>query len=233
MEGFDGTVRLFPLPNFVMFPAVVKGLHIFEPRYCALLQESLSTDRLIAMALLRPGWEANYYKHPAIHDVVCIGQVTHLASTPDGKHNILLSGLKRAKIVREHSTVVECFRRADVVVLDDVELSNDSGAAVVYRSRLLSAFRSFSPAAQLFSLLPEKSLLDLPLRLLVDLIAQELPLSLFEKQELLSELVVQRRCDTVLRFLGFHVVLAERSPNASGTDTGQDDDSYPPKISWN
>ena len=57
---FDGIVRLFPLPNLVMFPHVIQALHIFEPRYCEMLSEALESDHLITMAVLEPGWESHY-----------------------------------------------------------------------------------------------------------------------------------------------------------------------------
>ena len=56
LENFTGTVRLFPLPNLVLFPNVAQPLHVFEPRYRQLMADSLAADRLIAMALLQPGW---------------------------------------------------------------------------------------------------------------------------------------------------------------------------------
>jgi len=238
IDDFSGVVRLFPLPNFVMFPGLVKGLHIFETRYCAMLRESLSTDRLIAMALLKPGWEAEYYHHPSIYDVVCIGRVTHHAATPEGRHNILLSGLKRAKIVRENNTSLEHFRRAEVDLLEDDILKDDSalegaGWQVTFRERLLVAYRSFSPAAQLFSILPDEGLRQISLGLLTDLLANELPTSVLEKQALLSEVNVRRRCQHLLNYLRDQSILRGiRLKDSLGVDH-PDDDSYPPNISWN
>ena len=57
-QDFCGTVRLFPLPNLVLFPNVLQPLHIFEPRYCDMLAEAMSSDRLIAMAFLLTASEA-------------------------------------------------------------------------------------------------------------------------------------------------------------------------------
>ena len=48
-EDFSGTVRLFPLPNLVLFPHVMQPLHVFEPRYRELLEDALEDDRLIAL----------------------------------------------------------------------------------------------------------------------------------------------------------------------------------------
>src|SRR5215212_9539920 len=89
---FTGEVRLFPLPNLVMFPHVVQPLHIFEPRYCELLEDALATDNLIAMALLQPGWEQDYEGRPPIADIVCVGRVVSHARLPENRHNLLLLG---------------------------------------------------------------------------------------------------------------------------------------------
>ena len=48
---------LFPLPSVVLFPGVFLPLHIFEPRYRAMVADALATDRLIGMTLLRDGWQ--------------------------------------------------------------------------------------------------------------------------------------------------------------------------------
>src|SRR5438874_2962379 len=96
-----GAVRLFPLPNLVMFPHVMQPLHVFEPRYCDLLDDALAGDRLIAMVLLEPGWERDYDARPAIAPVACLGKVVAHERLPTGRHNILLRGLGRAAIQRE------------------------------------------------------------------------------------------------------------------------------------
>src|SRR6188474_3512723 len=55
LSHFAGRARLFPLPNLVLFPHVVQPLHVFEPRYRSLTADALGDDRLISMALLKPG----------------------------------------------------------------------------------------------------------------------------------------------------------------------------------
>ncbi len=54
-QSFNGQVRLFPLPNLVLFPHAMQPLHIFEPRYCDMLQDAMATDQLITMATLVGG----------------------------------------------------------------------------------------------------------------------------------------------------------------------------------
>ncbi len=103
-DDFSGRVRLFPLPNLVLFPHVVQPLHIFEPRYCEMLADSMASDRLIAMALLEPGWEAQYQKKPPIASVVCVGKILTHAPTHDHRHNILLAGCDgRASFARSNA----------------------------------------------------------------------------------------------------------------------------------
>jgi Lon protease-like protein len=99
-------VPLFPLPGVVLFPRAVLPLHIFEDRYRAMTADVLEGNKLIAMALLRPGWEKSYYNmsysgRPEIEPVVCVGRILSHEMLADGKYNFLLQGVRRASIVRE------------------------------------------------------------------------------------------------------------------------------------
>ncbi|HWQ00278.1 MAG TPA: LON peptidase substrate-binding domain-containing protein [Vicinamibacterales bacterium] len=94
-------IPLFPLPNVVLFPNVQLPLHIFEPRYRAMLADALARDRLIGMVLLRPGWEADYEGRPPIFPVGCAGVVTHAERLPDGRANIVLRGVQKFHVEGE------------------------------------------------------------------------------------------------------------------------------------
>src|SRR6266446_7051837 len=102
-QTFDGTVRLFPLPNVVLFPHVTLPLHIFEPRYRQMTMDALSGDRLITMVLLKPGFEAEYENCPPLYSVVCVGKIIVDYRLEDGRYNILLRGISRARIIKELS----------------------------------------------------------------------------------------------------------------------------------
>ncbi|HEX4125921.1 MAG TPA: LON peptidase substrate-binding domain-containing protein [Tepidisphaeraceae bacterium] len=108
-------VPIFPLPNVVLFPHAVLPLHIFEERYKAMTAHALAGDRLIAMALLQPGWEKNYHGLAPIDPVVCIGKIISHEQLPDGCYNFLLLGVSRAKLVRE--TRQRPFRVAEVQII--------------------------------------------------------------------------------------------------------------------
>src|SRR5580765_5601669 len=94
-------VRLFPLPSLVMFPHVIQPLHVFEPRYCDLLEDALSTDRTIAMVMLQAGWERDYDGRPPIATIACASKIVAHERLPTGRHNILLRGLRRVAIRQE------------------------------------------------------------------------------------------------------------------------------------
>jgi Lon protease-like protein len=101
MSHFVSTIRLFPLPNVVLFPRAILPLHIFEERYKQMVTDALAHDGRIAMALLKSCCMREYHDNSAIEPVVCIGQIISCERFPDGKYNLLLQGLSRAVIEKE------------------------------------------------------------------------------------------------------------------------------------
>lgn len=95
------TIPIFPLPNAVLFPNVFLPLHIFEPRYRAMVADALAGDRIIGMVLLQPGYEANYEGRPAIYPIGCAGVITHAEPLEDGRYNIVLRGLEKFRVTGE------------------------------------------------------------------------------------------------------------------------------------
>jgi hypothetical protein len=94
-------IPIFPLPNVVFFPHTLLPLHIFEPRYRQMLADCLFGGRRLAVVLLRPGWEAEYYGRPAVYSVAGAGEIVASEGLPDGHSNILLKGLGRIIIEGE------------------------------------------------------------------------------------------------------------------------------------
>ena len=121
LVNFGGVARLFPLPNLVLFPQVVQPLHIFEARYRQMTADALAGDRLIAMVLLRPGWEADYAGRPAVYPVACLGQVVAEQRLKDGRFNILLRGLGRIRLGEEVATG-KAYRSARAELLADTDV---------------------------------------------------------------------------------------------------------------
>jgi Lon protease-like protein len=197
-DDFSGTARLFPLPNLVMFPHVLQPLHVFEPRYREMVEEALAGDRLIAMALLAPGWEADYEGRPALHPVVCLGRIASHQRLDDGRFNLLLAGLRRASLLRELPPD-KLFREAEVEILDDVYPKKASGRRPTLQRRLVELFRQQTPnLKQLHEQLNQIMASDVPLGILTDILAFTLKLELRVKEQLLAETNVDQRAETLL-----------------------------------
>lgn len=91
-------VPVFPLPDVVFFPRTVLPLHVFETRYRAMVKDALAADRVLAVALLRPGWERQYEGSPAFHDVATIGRMEEVETTADGRYLFRLVGIGRVRL---------------------------------------------------------------------------------------------------------------------------------------
>lgn len=200
LADFMGTVRLFPLPNLVLFPQVMQPLHIFEPRYRQMTADALAGDRFIALALLQPGWEPNYAGSPAIHPVACLGRIIADQQLPDGRYNILLRGLSRVQVVEEVSHP-KLYRKARADLLVDVEV-DDAKTARSLRQRLYHMIpRWFGKQKAVLEQIRKLFKSDLPLSALADIFAFTLALDVKFKQELLEELDVELRVRRLLEHL--------------------------------
>lgn len=94
-------LAVFPLPNAVLFPGALMPLHIFEPRYRDMIQDVLAARRRLAVARLRPGFEADYYGRPPVLEICGLGAVIEDSRRPDGRYDILVHGLARVRLVEE------------------------------------------------------------------------------------------------------------------------------------
>lgn len=94
-------IPIFPLPNVGFFPKTYLPLHIFEPRYRQMVADARSFGNCIGMGLLKEGWQNDYYGHPPVYEVGCVGRVISVQSLADGRSNIVLQGLCRFRILEE------------------------------------------------------------------------------------------------------------------------------------
>jgi Lon protease-like protein len=94
-------LAIFPLANVHLFPHALLPLHVFEPRYRELLRDALHEQRLIAIASLEPGFEKDYQGRPPVRPIVGVGLIIGHEPLDEGRANILLRGVARARIERE------------------------------------------------------------------------------------------------------------------------------------
>lgn len=199
LPGKCHVARLFPLPNVVFYPSVTLPLHIFEPRYRKMTADSLATDRLITMVLLRPGWEADYDGNPPLHSVGCIGRIIGEEKLEDGRYNMLLRGLARVRLVSE---VVgpEPYRQARIELMED-ESAPLAGLYSLASELLAQAKRWFCELGIASNQALQKLSSELPANMLSDVLAFALPLEMCFKQQLLEELSVLRRTELLAAYL--------------------------------
>lgn len=94
-------VPVFPLPNVVLLPGALLPLHVFEARYRLMARDALAGRRLLAVARLKPGFEADYHGRPPIHEICGVGEIIRHELRADGCYDILVAGLVRAAIQEE------------------------------------------------------------------------------------------------------------------------------------
>lgn len=195
LTGFSGQVPVFPLPNVVMMPHTFLPLHIFEPRYREMTADALAGERLIAMALLQPGYEKVYEGNPPIHDVVCVGRIVQEAKLSDGRYNMLLFGVSRARIVEVVNPLP--YRTAEVELLED---GAEDGAGDAFRRELAGIYADVAanlgedPKAVLEKIMRP----EVRLGFLTDIVAAVLNLDVAIKQGLLEDLDPASRARKVI-----------------------------------
>jgi Lon protease-like protein len=215
---FSGTARLFPLPNVVLFPSVVQGLHVFEPRYRQLVRDALATDRFITLVLLKPGWEEDYDSAPAIEPVACLGRVTWHEKLADGRFNLRLRGIARLRVVEEVKTD-RLYRVARSEIIAESALTDEKAAAKLKHAladAVLPRFEEDGPARRQLQELFEG---EMPLGQVCDVLGYALPLALEVKQSLLAEVCARKRARALL--------------DAIRAAAAQNDRGFPPSFSPN
>ena len=109
-------VPILPLPEVVLFPRQVLPLHIFEPRYRAMIADALAGERALAIALLKHGYERHYFTaHAPIHRIVGVGRISAAKELNGGKYDILLRGEARATLLQEYPGRPYRFGRIETI----------------------------------------------------------------------------------------------------------------------
>jgi Lon protease-like protein len=194
------TIPIFPLPNVVLFPNVFLPLHIFEPRYRAMVADALKGDRIIGMALLRPGFEAAYEGRPPVYAIGCAGVITHADPLPDGRSNIVLRGLEKFRMTGEDNS--RPYRLAHVDALPESIADADRAQVHACRLRLeavlASTIERTAGEPRFPPVVPDDDL--------VNALAQYLPLEPMERQALLECEGIAARCKGLIELLEMHTL---------------------------
>jgi Lon protease-like protein len=100
--NFGKPMPLFPLDAVTLLPQQLLPLHVFEDRYRQMVEHALDGSGQIAMAVFAGDeWKQTYHGRPPLRPAVCVGQIMQHEKLPDGRYNLLIQGVCRARIIQE------------------------------------------------------------------------------------------------------------------------------------
>ena len=144
-----GVIPVFPLAGALLLPRGQMPLNIFEPRYLMMNDDALSGGRRL-IGMIQPDTAHPGSEHkPNLYRVGCVGRITQLAETGDGRYLMQLTGVARFRI-EEELTVATAYRQCRVTFApfaDDFVARKGEGA--VDRKALLEALQAFLKANKL------------------------------------------------------------------------------------
>jgi Lon protease-like protein len=185
-------LSIFPLPGAILFPGLHLPLHVFEPRYRALVGDALARDRRIAMIQPQRAGEG-----APLYDVGCVGKIEEVEALDDGRYNIVLAGEARFRMVRELD-VATPFRQVEAELLDE---DHDATLASVERAAFEQEARRFAEAQGY--IVDWDSVARLDDRTLIDGVSQIAPFDAAAKQALLEAPSLSQRCELLVQLMQF------------------------------
>jgi uncharacterized protein len=192
-------LSIFPLSGALLLPRSVLPLHIFEPRYRALVGDALARDRRIAMIQPLAGQEGE--ERPELFDVGCVGKIEQVEALPDGRFNLVLGGLTRFRLLSEQE-VSTPFRQ----VMGDVESFAEDEAdpeplPAIVRAGIEQGMRAFVDAHGYSIDWDDLERLDD--EALVNGLSQAIPFDVLAKQALLETADLAKRAALLTDLLRF------------------------------
>jgi Lon protease-like protein len=205
-------IPVFPLAGALLLPRGQMPLNIFEPRYLAMVDDSLRDGhRLIGMIQpdpARPGSEDK----PNLFRVGCVGRITQLAETGDGRYLMQLTGIARFKVEQELA-VATAYRQCRVNYMPFVDdFVARKGEEEVDREALLESLSAFLKANNLKT--DWDGIQNAPNEALVNALAMMSPYGAAEKQALLEAPDLKRRAEILIA-----VTEIELAKKAAGGET--------------
>ena len=193
-------LSIFPLPGAVLFPGLHLPLHIFEPRYRALVSDAMARDRRIGMIQPRqmPQIAAEGRgDRPPLYDIGCVGRISEVEALDDGRYNLILEGAALFRLVRELD-VTTMFRQVEAELLP---LPGEETLSLGHRSALEMESRRFADAAGYAVDWDQVGKLDD--QTLVNGIAQIAPFDAAAKQALLEAPGIEARTELIIQLMQF------------------------------
>jgi uncharacterized protein len=193
-------LSVFPLPGAILFPGLHLPLHIFEPRYRALVSDAMARDRRIGMVQPRATpviSDGGAGDRPALYDLGCVGRIAEVEALDDGRYNLILEGVSLFRVLRELE-VTTLFRQVEAELLP---VAAEEPLSLGRRSSLELEARRFAEAAGYqvdwdgVDRLDDESL--------VNGVAQIAPFDAAAKQALLEAPDIETRAELLIQLMQF------------------------------
>ncbi len=186
-------LSIFPLTGAVLFPGMQLPLHIFEPRYRALVGDALIRDRQIAMIQPQRSTDG-----APLFTVGCIGKIGEVQAMEDGRYNLVLEGTARFRLVRELD-VSTAFRQVEAEIFvenADETLSHAQRGGFEREARVFADTLGYSVDWDSVSRLDDRSL--------INGVSQIAPFDPASKQALLEADTLNDRCELLVQLMQFY-----------------------------
>jgi uncharacterized protein len=186
-------LSIFPLTGAVLFPGMQLPLHIFEPRYRALVGDALIRDRQIAM--IQPQRTTD---GAPLYSVGCIGKIGEVQAMDDGRYNLVLEGTARFRLVRELD-VSTAFRQIEAEIYaedEDETLSHAQRGGFEREARRFADAQGYSVDWGSVERLDDRSL--------INGVSQIAPFDPASKQALLEAETLTDRCELLVQLMQFY-----------------------------
>jgi Lon protease-like protein len=167
-----------------------------------MVRDSLRGDQVIMMALLKGGWEKDYYGNPEIYSVGCVGKIVKSQALVDGKYNILLYGLARVQI--KESIFEKSYRMAWVEHLMPMKLGARA-LGVNLREDLLGQLKEYGKRIGAQQQMEQFLKIEMDDETLVNLFSSELNFTVTEKQFLLEAETLSQQCKRLMDLVQFKI----------------------------
>ena len=185
-------LSIFPLPGAILYPGLQLPLHVFEPRYRALVTDSLARDRRIAMIQPQGSFEG-----APLFQVGCVGHIGQVEALDDGRFNLVLEGVARFRLLREIDAAT-AFRQVEaelIVEPKDEPLSAIERAGFEREARRFANAQNYRVDWESVARLDDVSL--------INGVSQIAPFDAAAKQALLEADGIGARCELLVQLMQF------------------------------
>jgi Lon protease-like protein len=185
-------ITIFPLTGAILYPGLHLPLHIFEPRYRAMISDALARDRRIGM--IQPQRE---FEGAPLFTIGCLGRIGDVQALEDGRFNVVLEGEARFRVLRELD-VTTPFRQVEAELLAepaDQQLAAIERAGFERESRRFADLQGYRVDWDAVSRLDDVSL--------INGVSQIAPFDAAAKQALLEADDISQRCELLIQLMQF------------------------------